>query len=392
MRVVSMALVALFAVAGPAAAQVEVATLAAPDYFSLGDRDSGLPADLWAGTSPALARALIPLIGPKTRGGAEVLLARDLLAAGVAGPEGAGRDPDVAAARIQALLGLGRPQDAWAAAARAPNLYSSPALSEAVAETALIVGEDDRACQVAEALTVGRGEIYWLRLRAYCQARAGQSDTAQLTLTLASEKQRDPVVSRLIGAMIAGAGDSGKASARNGLDYALSRRLALDLTTAEDAAPAVWPVIFAPIEPALPATEQAQRLVASQGRDAEFAALVAQAADARDAKVRARAQSRVLLALALGVAPTSDQRAAIASYDAPAGVVPVGRLAALDLAAEAGLKGETALLVLAIASNSGGKPLRAADSAAIVAALWKVGLRTYAVAFANDAFMTLDLE
>ena len=98
---------ALALLAVPAVAQVEVATLAAPDYFSLGNRDSGLPQDLWTGTSPALTREIIPLIGRKPLSPAAASLALRVLGAGVAGPEGAARDPDVAAARVQALLALG---------------------------------------------------------------------------------------------------------------------------------------------------------------------------------------------------------------------------------------------------------------------------------------------
>ncbi|HRD27634.1 MAG TPA: hypothetical protein PLO65_04970, partial [Caulobacter sp.] len=70
---------ALALLAAPAGAQVEVTQLAAPDYFSLGDRDSGLPADLWRGTSPAVARDVIPQIGVKLLSPAAARLARHLL-------------------------------------------------------------------------------------------------------------------------------------------------------------------------------------------------------------------------------------------------------------------------------------------------------------------------
>jgi hypothetical protein len=376
----------------PAAAQVEVSSLQAPDYFSLGSRDTGLPADLWKGTSPELARAQIPRIGGKPLSPAAADLAGRLLATGANGPEGAGREPEVAAARINALLALGRPRDAWAAADRAVNLPSSAALSQAVAESALIAGEDDRACRVADELAVNRGDIYWLRLRAYCQARAGQSDAAQLTLTLASEKQRDPVVSRLIGAVIAGAGDPGAASVRDGLEYSLSRRLALDVVGAKGAPPAIAAAIGAQPPAAPPVSALAQRLAASEGRDAEFAALLAQATDAADAKAKARYQGAVLVALALGATPTADQRGVIAGFDVQPVAIPAGRLAALDLAASAGARGETALLVLAAAADAGGKPMRASDYAAVVSALRRAGLQEQAVAFAGEAFAALQAE
>ncbi|MDO9472236.1 MAG: hypothetical protein Q7J28_04215 [Caulobacter sp.] len=377
--------------AAPASAQVEVAPLAAPDYFSLGSRDTGLPGDLWRDSSGQTATTLIPVLGAGPLTPAARDLAWRLLATAAVGPAGAGRDPAVAGARIQSLLALGRPGEAWAAAERAGNLPTHPALAEAVAETALIVGDDDRACRVANDLSVGRGELFWLRLRAYCEARAGDSVMAQLTLTLASEKQRDPIIARLIGAVIAGAGDPGAASVRNGLEYSLSRRLALDTTAAKGASPGVAAMIAGPLPPQpMPDPGLAGRFVRPEGRAAEFDALLwrTQAADAR---ARPRHEAAVLLAIALGATPTADQRAVIAGFTAPPGVAKSGRLAALDLAADAGLKGETALLALAIIADAEGKP-RPADYVPIVSALRRVGLTGAAAAFAGEAFAALQIE
>lgn len=379
--------------ASPAAAQVEVQPLAAPDFFSQGSRDTGLPSDLWRGTSPAVAADVIPTLGRKPLTPAARDLAWRLMATSAIGPDRVGRDPDVAAARIQALLALGRPREAWMAASRAMNLPGSPALAEAVAETALVVGEDDRACAIADGLSGGRGEIYWLRLRAYCQARAGQTDAAQLTLTLASEKQRDPVVSRLIGAVIAGAGDPGAASVRNGLEYSLSRRLALDIPAAKGASPAVAAMIAGPAPSAAPAAGAfAARFTQQGGRDAELAVLFSNASGAAVRQEAVAWQGAVLLAVALGAQPTPDQRAAMARFEVAPGAAAAGRLAALDLAAEGGLKGEAALLALAIASGADGKPLKPADAARVVAALRRVGLTSAAEAFADETYVTLGLQ
>lgn len=387
----TLALVLALAIAAPAAAQVEVQTLAAPDYFSLGASDTGLPADLWRGTSPDLARALIPQIGRKPLSPAATALAARLLATGATGPEGVGNDPEIAAGRVQALLAMGRPREAWAAVSRASNLSSNPALSQAAAESALITGEDDAACAISEGLSVGRGELYWLRLRAYCQARAGQADAAQLTLTLASDKERDPVVSRLIGAVIAGAGDPGAASLRNGLEYSLSKRLALDLpAAAKGAAPGVA-AMLAPSAPSTTTDALARKFVTASGRPAEFDALFSQL-EAADAKARPRYEAAVLVAVALGAEPTAKHRALMSGFAVPAGAASPGRLAALDLAAAAGLKGETALQVIALSAEAQGKPLRPADAARVVSALLKAGLTEDAVAFAAEAFGALQVQ
>src|SRR5581483_4417790 len=106
-------------------------------------------------------------------------------------------------------------------------------LARAAAESALLAGDEARACSVAQGLGSGRDDVYWLRLRTYCQAVAGHTDQAQLTFDLAQAQSRDVVFGRLMGAKIAGAGNPGAASLRNGLDLALSRSLGLDLAAAK---------------------------------------------------------------------------------------------------------------------------------------------------------------
>lgn len=376
-------------VAVPAMAQVEVSTLAPPDYFSLGDRDSGLPANLWRGTSPAIARDVIPLIGRKPLSPASAALARRVLGAGVAGPEGAGRDPDVAAARVQALLALGQSRVAWAAVERAPGVPANVNLAQAAAEAALIAGQDDNACKVSDQLSVGRGELYWLRLRAFCQARAGQMDAAQLTLTLASEKARDPVYSRLMNALLAGSGDPGVASLRNGLDYALSRRLALDLEAAKATAS---PAVAGALWPPAPAYETeavtvARSLIASAATTPTLLDALLNEADAAMPKARPVLIGRILLLEAMGATPTVEARARLARADAGKSAASPALLLALDRAANLGLKGETALIALAIASDAGAAGPAALDRARVVAALRRVGLTDDAQAIAIEGLL-----
>lgn len=388
MRTAALALtLALLAV--PAMAQVEVATLAAPDYFSLGDRDGGMPADLWRGTSPAIARDLIPGIGRKPLSPAAATLARRVLGAGVGGPEGAGRDPDVAAARVQALLALGQSRTAWAAVERAPGVPANLALAQAAAEAALVNGQDDFACRVSDQLTVGRGDIYWLRLRAWCQARAGQADAAQLTFTLAGEKARDPVHARLMGALLAGAGDPGAASLRNGLELALSRHLALDLEAARPTASAaiagvLWP---APGGYETEGAAAARSLIASAGTTPGLFDALLNDADAATPKARPALIGRILLLEAMGGQPGPAARARLARADAGKGAASPALLLAMDRAAALGLKGETALVVLAIAADAGPQGPPPLDRARIVSALRRAGLDDDAMTFAVEGLL-----
>lgn len=218
------AAVALLALAGAARAQVQVQTLAPPDLFSVGVGKSDLSPDLWRGSSGALARAAIPTLATRPMTPAATALARKLLSAGASGPDGAGDDLDLAAARLSALLALGNAGSVESIADRTPNLAQKPALAQVAAEAALVRGEDDKACGIETSLTDGRDGAYWLRLRAYCQAKAGQAPSAQLTLSLAEQQGRHADYERLMNAMLAG-GDPGVPVLDDGLDYALSRRL-----------------------------------------------------------------------------------------------------------------------------------------------------------------------
>ena len=207
--------------AGPVFAQVEVSPLAAPDAFSTAGRDTGLPAELWRGTPVETARTVLPLLAARPMSAAAATLGRRVLATGAPGPEGSRGDASLTGARANALIALGDPAAAGRILERAPGLDRSSDLSRAAAEMALLGGDAPRACAIAAGLSTGRGEIYWLRLRAYCQAEAGQAAQAQLTFELAQTQARDAVYGRLMGAQLSGAAP-GAASLRNGLDLALS--------------------------------------------------------------------------------------------------------------------------------------------------------------------------
>ncbi|MDO9338734.1 MAG: hypothetical protein Q7T61_20270 [Caulobacter sp.] len=323
---------------------VEVASLAAPDVFSGGARDSGLGPDLWKGSSAEIARRIIPTLGTRPLRPAARGLAVRLLSTGANAPDGAGDDRLLAAARARALLALGEPAAANASVERIPNLTAEPALAETAAETALLTGADDRACRIEEGITVGRGEIYWLRLRAYCQALAGQAEAAQLTLTLAQEKARDATLGRLMMALLIGA-EPGAPSYRDGLETALSRKLGL----------------------APPSSATAPAAIDTTGLEA-----LLQAGPPGD-----------LYAAALGLPLDGAARDSLFAAAGKSAAAP-GRLAALQAAADRGLAGETALIALAIAQDSGKAGLIPHDRAAIIRALVRAGLVQDARAFAFE--------
>lgn len=404
--------------ASTAVAQVEVVPLGGLDLFSAGNRTTGLGADLWAGSSGEIARAAIPPIGTKPLSPAAKRLAARLLSTGASGPQGAGSDPALAAARARALIALDEPAAANTSVERAPNMGASEPLSQVAAEAALLVGDDGRACAIGEGLRTGRDGVYWLKLRAYCQAVAGQP-SAQLSLTLALEKAKDPVYARLMTALV-GAGDPGAGSDRNGLERALSRRLGLD----PPAAPRVDPMPATTGMAAVDGIREAIALGDLQGARASRADLVQDPATGLTANTlamldglltaatgdnagptldrlvergdvggsKSAAQSAAIILAALGAPMDPEARAEFAKFDVGKAVAPPARLAALDRAAEAGLKGETALLALSIAQDAGAGGPAPADRARIVRALLKAGLDAAARDFAVEGLMALSFK
>jgi len=473
---------------------VGVSSLSSLDLFSAG-RETGLGVDLWKGSSAAIARQVIPPLDTAQLSPAGALLARAVLATTATAPDGAGADAVLAAERVKALLDLGDAEGAGMILDRTPGLSSSGALSQVAAEVALINDQPDKACAIGDGLSVDRDAIYWLRLRAFCQARAGKPDLAQLTLTLANQQAPDPTFGRLMGAVIAGGGDPGPASLRNGLDYALSVQLKLDLTPAlPHAAPPIARKLAALTPPpppppppvadasgaagpgALPGAAPAPTLVseadilgqlrgppdfagylaAAKAAEPSIAGLVQAkapltapvalataalaAGDLSDADAiraglvqdqipgagpgdlaildatlaaahgkpdsatldrlvelgqqgeglaRQRIQIAAAFDFALGTPMGPDARAAFAGLSLAPGKVSVTRQLTLDAAADAGLKGETALIALWVAADAGAGGPSPAERVRVIRALRRAGLGPYAQAFAVEGLVQL---
>lgn len=344
------------AVLTPALAQVQVQTLAAPDLFSTPAGDTGLSGDLWKDASPGIVRDVLPKLASKPLSPAAAGLARRVLATGANAPAAIGDDPDMGAARAMALIALGDAAGADAVLDRAPGVSASPALSMAAAEAALITGADDKACKIGEALSVERGAAYWLRLRAFCQVLADQHDAAQLTLTLAVQQTKDADYARLMGAAVSGT-PAGAANLKNGVNYALSRKLGLDLQSAAavaSASLALKPVI----KPA--ALADGADLTAAQGSAVAALRATKGLAAFTDA---AKASSGAIAALARADAPLEDPvllaRAALAAGDLATAQTIRGKLTGDTIPNATGQ--DLALLDAALAAAGGRKDAQVLD-------------------------------
>lgn len=381
--------------ASPVHAQVQVSALAAPDAFSTPGRETGLPPELWRGTPVEMARVVTPMLAVRPISPAAAFLARRLLATGAQGPEGSMGDGELTGARANVLIALGDTTAAGRILERAPGLERSPDLSRAAAELALLGGDAPRACAIASALSNGRGDIYWLRLRAFCQADAGQSNQAQLTFDLAQSQARDPIYGRLMAAKLSGAAP-GAASLRHGLDLALSKSLNLDLAAAKPASAVA--AALAGSEPAMPTFDTAgidrdigglgASLMTGSPPPEAVSALIAAASDA-DVKTRGRLQGAALLLAALADDLPGPDRVRIAGFAGIEAKSPVGRTLALAAGATQRRMGETALLALWISAEAGVAGPVLADRVRIVRALAGVGLGAEARLFALEGLAGL---
>ena len=398
-----LAVAAVLTLAVPAesafAQGVEVAPLAPPDAFTTPGRQTDLPQDLWRGASVDIVRAVLPKLADRPLSPAAQALARRVLATGAPAPQGVDADPILLAQRASALAALGDPKAAAAILARAPGLDRSAELSHAAAESALLAKDDEHACAVADALTVGREDVYWMRLRAYCQALSGHVDQAQLTFDLAQTQAKDPVFARLMGAKLTGGSAAGPASLRNGLDYALSRSLGLDLAAAKPS-PAVAAAMAAtdPAEPAWNAPAgsgdvQAATLAITTG-GAIPSDLVGRLLDAAvkaepaaKPTAQAAAQAAALIVVAYGGADGPEVRGRLAALSLPEARVPVGRDLAMAAAGQGKLMGETAMLALWTCAEAGPAGPPPPARARIVQALKAAGLNADARNFALEGLL-----
>jgi hypothetical protein len=282
----------------PPPAPVQAQDLHTLDLFSAG-RDTGLGADLWRNSSVDIARAVIPTLADKPLSPAAAALARRVLATAATAPDGAGTDADLAAARVRALLALGDAPTVDAILDRTPNLSASAALSQIAAEAALITDQPDKACRIGDGLAAGRGALYWLRLRPYCQTRQGARRDAQLSLTLAEQEGADADYARLMTVVLAQGGNPGPASLSDGLDYALSHELQLDLSAAlATAPPAIAEHVRASAPPLPPAAAPA---VAPS--EADILAALHAAKSPWDYAAAAKSQAVAIAALVQAKAP-----------------------------------------------------------------------------------------
>jgi hypothetical protein len=391
---------------------VQAAPLRAPDLFSSdAGHATGLPPDLWRGSSFDLARTVIPMVAVKPMSPAAAAFAIHVMSTSASAPDGGGSDPDLAAARINVVLSLGDPAGARTMLDHTPGVRQSAALSQVAAETNLVLGREDEACSLVDTLAAGKDAPYFRRLRAYCLVRAGDKPGAQLAYDLTEEQAKDDIYKRLMSAAVSGAPATGQqASLRNGLEYALSKRLGLDLAPALDKAwapittmvarDASAPVPLQAIAAARVARRQADlnqaaslnpvvRDAAASLADNKLTPELAEQLAAQGNSGQAVAQQALALYAAAGAPGTGRVRAVFATFNVGAARANQARMLELDAVSTGGARGDAALLALWLMTDAGEAGPAPADRARIVRGLNRAGFGEDARRYALEGILGL---
>ena len=149
----------------------------------------GLPVDMWAGSSRAVAaRALaaMPVAAPSP---ARQGLARALLLTVASPPPGSG--PSLLDLRASRLVAMGATGDALRLVAAVPTDQVTEALAKAHVDSLLIENRLEEACTAAEAGITRWDAAYWQKAQVFCALRGGRREQAGLALTMLREQGVD---------------------------------------------------------------------------------------------------------------------------------------------------------------------------------------------------------
>jgi len=396
----------------PPPVAIQAAPLRAPDLFSAdAGKPTGLSSDLWQGASADLARTVIPMAAAKPLSPAAAAFATRVMSTSANAPEGAGADPDLAAARINVVLSLGDAVGARTMLEHTAGVRQSAALSQVATEADLVLGREDEACALVDSLGLGKDGPYFRRVRTYCLVKAGDKAGAQLAYDLTAEQAKDDIYKRLMSAAVSGAPSAGQqASLRNGLEYALSKHLGLDLAPALDKA---WAPIATQVarDASAPAEIQAAAAARVARRQADLDQASSLNPAVRDAAVsladnrlspdlserlaaegasgQGVAQQTLALYAAAGAPGAGRVRAAFAGFDLGPAKASQARMLELDAVSVGGSKGDTALLALWLMADAGEAGPGVADRARIARALNRAGFAEDARRYALEGVLAL---
>lgn len=169
-------------------AEVEVDALDAPDADAVGvldERTGGLGVTMWDGSSAASVARILPMLPARTYSRPARELMRRLLLSTAAAPEGGAEG--LLAMRVERLMAMGAVEDALALLEAVPQPAMTPELLRGQLDALLLLGREQDACAAADGALRDHDGAYWARLGVFCALLAGRGGEAELGLSLLRE-------------------------------------------------------------------------------------------------------------------------------------------------------------------------------------------------------------
>lgn len=171
---------------------IEAQTLRAPSPEAAGTltpAQGGFPASLWAGTSAAVVRALLPMLPAGTDSQVLRQIQRRLLSTAAAPPQGAEASarPSLVELRADRLLAMGDVDGALGLTSAAPAVVEGKLAARVRRDASLLAGRVDQAC--AQAQPGGATDADAARLQVFCRYSQGRTLEGNLALDLLRERK-----------------------------------------------------------------------------------------------------------------------------------------------------------------------------------------------------------
>ncbi|HEX4293928.1 MAG TPA: hypothetical protein VHZ29_07325 [Rhizomicrobium sp.] len=178
--------------------QVEtLGTVEGPAEGLLDPSNGGMDENIWSGSQRADIETMLPHLPLSSPDTAIRGLSKKLILTKADAPAGAIKRPLITI-RIEKLLDAGLTDEAAALAASA-SVKDDPDFARIQADAILSAGRTQDACGNATSSRLSEGSQFWLQLRAYCAAAAGDSATAEITRNILDAQQLgDPAYNTLI--------------------------------------------------------------------------------------------------------------------------------------------------------------------------------------------------
>lgn len=211
---------------------IEVGQLGSAAAFDVGvidEQSGGLDKNLWQGTSASRATYLLNSLETEGISGLPRELVRAVVLSGGTPPrsDSGNMETGFKKARLQSIIDLGEMAAAQSIINRTPLLSADNVLKS---DMALLAGDTQTACGVADIVSEGRAEPQWARLRAFCHVLRGEVPAAELTADiLKTSGYEDPAFYSLLQIISGGSGkpDLENLKADDPLHMALMSKAAL---------------------------------------------------------------------------------------------------------------------------------------------------------------------